>query len=218
MIDMKHLVLLALAACGGTAELKYDLKTKDVAESGPAHFDDVADVKPSADITGPAGEYFDFICSAVINQNEPAKVKLVVGGGVPSGSSGHINVTLDFDVLWWELPNTTHAKGTVTVAIDYKHTSPADVGRQVGEMAKHYLDSRRPKHAAVPVLAGPATQVAVGGTIACSLHEDGSVHCWGQQADPIVGPVPSKTTITKAVEVAASTHQACARLEGGEVK
>ena len=210
--------MVVLAACGGTAELHYDLKTKDTAETGPATFEDVADLKPSTDVTGPPGEYGDFIRSAVVNQNEPAKVKLVVGGNVPTGNSGHLDVTLAFDVLWWELPNTTKAHATVTISIDYKHTSPADVGKQVGEMAKHYLDSRRPKHPAIPVLAGPATAVAVGKTIACSLHGDGSVHCWGFQVDPIVGPVPSKTTIAKAVEIAASDGQVCARLEGGEVK
>jgi len=215
---VKHFAWIVLAACGGTAELKYDVKTKDTVTETTASFQDVAVPTPHVQVTGPTGEYTDFIRAAITNKNEAGNVQLVVGGDAPSGTSGHLDIKLGFEVLWWNLPNTTKATADVTVALDYKHMSAAEVGRNVGEIAVHYLDSRRPKHAAVPTVAGPAIAVAVGKSIACSLHADTSVHCWGQQLDPLVGEVPSKTTITKAVEIAANDYSACARLDTGEVK
>ena len=215
---MKHLAWIVLAACGGPAELTYDVKTKDTVTETTASFADVATPTPRVDVTGPAGDYTDFIRAAVTNKNEAGVVKLVVGGDAPSGKSGHLTVKLTFDVLWWNLPNSTKASADVTVVVDYKHMTPAEVGRKVGDIAVHYLDSRRPKHPGVPPAAGPATAVAMGKSIACSLHADTSVHCWGQQIDPLVGEVPSKTTITKAVEIATNDSSVCARLDTGEVK
>jgi hypothetical protein len=210
--------VILIAACDNTASLKYEIKTTDEASTGTAAFADVANAKPSVDVKGTAGDYVDAIRAAVVAQKEPAQVSVIIGGNEPQKKSGHLDISLEVNALWWALPDTTKAHATLAVKLDYKATSPADVGKQVGEVVVHYLDSRRPKHAALPSLAPPAIAVAVGKTIACSLHGDKSVHCWGDQLEPLVGDVPSKTPIANAVEIAAGDDSMCARLESGDVK
>ena len=92
------------------------------------------------------------------------------------------------------------------------------MGKAIGELLANRLKDSLPKNAAVPVPAPPARSVTVGTTIACSLHEDKSVHCWGWQVDPLVGPVPSKTPLSDVVEIAAGSRVVCARLASGGIE
>lgn len=212
--------MLVLVACGGGGEssITYDVKTKDQISTGPANFEQIADVKPSVDVVGPAPAYTDAVKAVIVAKKEAAKIKVDLGQALPSGGSGDLEATIAIDVAWWELPNITAGHADLKLTLHYRNSDVAAIGKQVGEVVEHYLDGRRPKKAAVPVAAGPAKAIAVGQSLSCSLHADSSVHCWGLQIDPLVADIPSATPITKAVEIAAGDRTMCARLDGGDVK
>ncbi len=214
---MKRLfcVVLLVACSGpqGPQEIKSKIKSSERTETSIADFVDVEDVKPSVEVSGPEGEYLAALRKEI--PILPGQVKLGVGPHVPSGSSGHMETTVEINAVWWALPNRARQRGSLEFSVDYKRTNAAGVGKAIGELLANRLKDSLPKNAAVPV---PARSVTVGTTIACSLHEDKSVHCWGWQVDPLVGPVPSKTPLSDVVEIAAGSRVVCARLASGGIE
>jgi hypothetical protein len=80
--------------------------------------------------------------------------------------------------------------------------------------------------APVPGFSGKAVALAGGSAHACSLLDDGSVACWGDNSSGQIGdgtmdsphPTPGKVTLrARATSICAGSDQSCANLDDGSV-
>jgi hypothetical protein len=214
-------LVLAMAACGGGGgdpKLEYEMKSSATTAQGPATWDQMKDVGAKIEVSGPDDDaYLSAIRNQVAEVDESGRIMITVGRELPS-EAGTFTTTVRIDALWWALPTTLTATDTLGFTIEHAKKSRAEIGRVIGTAVAGRLRKLRPENVAVPVpTTSPATAVAVGDRIACSLHADKTVHCWGYQLGNLVGAVPSPSPIEGAVELAAGHASVCARLETGDV-
>ncbi len=83
------------------------------------------------------------------------------------------------------------------------------------EPALLLADDARPRSRPTPVPVGPATDIAVGVSIACVVHASGRVSCWGEAGEGVM-PVTEIQGVADARDVAAS-QDACIATAGSGV-
>ncbi|MDQ8045098.1 MAG: hypothetical protein AAGC46_05355 [Solirubrobacteraceae bacterium] len=103
-----------------------------------------------------------------------------------------------------------------------------DIYGQLGDAARGNGVGDDPGERAVKVAIPPATQVAVGDDFSCAVLTDGSVDCWGRNAngqlgrgtvdDNGYGPGPVALGGKKATAISARAGHVCALVEGSELR
>ena len=128
----RFLCVVLLVACSGPRgsqgsqgpqEINCKIKCHERTETSIADFEDVEDVRPTVEVSGPEGEYLAALRKEI--PSLPGKLKLGVGPHVPSGSSGHMETTVEINAVWWALPNRARQRGSLEFSVDYKRTNAA---------------------------------------------------------------------------------------------
>lgn len=229
---------LLVLACGGpqigVLETKTDLKIDTLVETGLGTLADIDAFlavvphpdtgRPHLDVEGPKGPLTaglrETLAAAGIGEHSSAKIAVAVDP-LPERLSGAFDLAVTLDVAWLHAPDITRLTGTLRGPVRYRHGGgdiPADIGRRIGSKIVELLREHQPPGIDDRPPLTPATAVAVGERLACSLHEDGAVRCWGA-AGHRIGALPGLIArLLPAVEIDASGARACARLRDGTVR
>lgn len=170
------------------------------------------------DVKGSRSAAYDEAIRAAIPIDPAARVTIGIRREPPTAGEGEFSDAITIDATWWRLPQVRHVSSTLDIKLSYTGATVEAIGKKVGEHIATYLAKMRPADAARPALAGPATQLAVGPHITCTLHGDHSVHCWGAPAGSVVGDLPSPTPIKNATAIAAGDYRACALSGSGDIE
>ncbi|HEY4241659.1 MAG TPA: RCC1 domain-containing protein [Kofleriaceae bacterium] len=208
-------VLAAVPACKKhPPEIQTQVKFDGAPVTRAATFDDLADPKPSLTFQSFPADMQGGL-TAALPPDPSAKITVTLVGDPPKAGDGKATVTVKVAVKWFALPDVRTAEGTGTLTMEYWSSDGAALGRDIADHVAKFLRDNRPDRASAPTPAPVAKAVAVGNRIACSLHADGTVHCWGDPTGSGIGPVPTDTGIKDAVEIGAGDFTVCARLSGG---
>lgn len=227
------LALLLVLGCGkglapGAFEVKSDLKSDSTASQGFVQRAELEGLQPGLTVEGPPGALTEGLRAALakaeVGAHDAVRVELGARPPDPRESAGTLELDVAIAADFFLPPDLTHLKATIRGPLTYRHGGPAEelgaaLGASVAADVVRLLKQNTPAgYPAKEAAVAPATQVRVGNQLACSLHEDGAVRCWGrasQRIQEVPSPVPG---LPPAAEVAAGNTRACARLREGGVR
>lgn len=234
---MRWLPALLLAACGGlptgVVDTRFELATTSQTASGPATPADRATFTRPLDletptalhIDGPPGPLTDGVRAVLAASPHAVRGSLVVVlTTLPTiaDTRGTGPVVVTIAAVWPDPPNVVRAEINLEGTLTWTHGGPreavpGDLGRRLGEQIDAALARHAPKPRVLPPLTA-ATQIAVAQNLACTLHEDGVVRCWGSD-QPVAAAIPTPVRgLARAVEIDAGSQRICARLADGAVR
>lgn len=227
------LSLVLVLGCGkglapGTIEVKSDLKIDSTASRAFVLRAEIDALQPALTVEGPPGALTDGLRAALakaeVGAHDTVRVELGARPPDPRESSGALELDVAIAADFFLPPDLTRLTATLRGPLTYRHGGPAEelgaaLGASVAAEVVRLLKKHTPAgYPAKKSTVAPATQVSVGDQLACSLHEDGVVRCWGS-AGQRIGDVPAPISgLPPAAEVAAGHARACARLREGGVR